>query len=67
MIVQFEPWSSAVDATFWFELSRKKLNELGLNDSNLPVKGYYLPGFLLKKEMSSPSRLFLTSFQSEPL
>jgi ubiquitin-like modifier-activating enzyme ATG7 len=68
MTLQFEPWSSAVDATFWFELSRKKLNELRLDDSSLSVKGYYVPGFLIKNGMTSPSRLFVTSesFYSEP-
>ncbi|EDO49806.1 predicted protein, partial [Nematostella vectensis] len=47
-ILQFAPFSSAVDAIFWHKLKDKKLDEYYLNDEPKPLQGYYvncdLPG-----------------------
>ncbi|XP_048589393.1 ubiquitin-like modifier-activating enzyme ATG7 [Nematostella vectensis] len=47
-ILQFAPFSSAVDAIFWHKLKEKKLDEYYLNDEPKPLQGYYvncdLPG-----------------------
>ncbi|XP_046853731.1 ubiquitin-like modifier-activating enzyme ATG7 isoform X2 [Xenia sp. Carnegie-2017] len=40
-ILQFAPFSSAVDAGFWTSLQRKKLEEYHLDESSKTIKGYY--------------------------
>ncbi|KAM9325430.1 ubiquitin-like modifier-activating enzyme ATG7 [Gastrophryne carolinensis] len=42
--LQFVPFSSALDAGFWHELTQKKLNEYRLDESAKVIKGYYYNG-----------------------
>jgi ubiquitin-like modifier-activating enzyme ATG7 len=41
-ILQFAPFSSAVDAGFWNSLQRKKLEEYHLDESAKELRGYYV-------------------------
>ncbi|XP_024025638.1 ubiquitin-like modifier-activating enzyme atg7 isoform X2 [Morus notabilis] len=42
-ILQFAPFQSAVDEGFWHKLSSLKLNKLGIDDSPIPITGFYAP------------------------
>lgn len=42
--LQFVPFSSALDAGFWHELTQKKLNEYRLDESAKAIKGHYYNG-----------------------
>ena len=55
-MIQFEPFSSAVDATFWHALNQKKINDFKLDDSQKPIKAYYSTG---TPAPAPPSRLCL--------
>jgi len=39
-ILKFLPFTSSVDVGFWFELAKKKLDELKLDERDLPVTGF---------------------------
>lgn len=41
--LQFAPFQSAVDEGFWRRLSSLKLNKLGLDESPIPITGYFAP------------------------
>ncbi|KAI7864677.1 E1-like protein-activating enzyme Gsa7p/Apg7p [Spinellus fusiger] len=43
-ILQFAPFSSAVDASFWQTLADKKLNLYQLSDASHTIQGYYTTG-----------------------
>lgn len=40
-ILKFAPFNSSVDVGFWFELAKKKLDELKLDERELPVTGFF--------------------------
>ncbi|XP_061076484.1 ubiquitin-like modifier-activating enzyme ATG7 isoform X2 [Conger conger] len=42
--LQFAPFSSALEAGFWHQLTQKKLNEYRLDESPKSIKGYYYNG-----------------------
>ncbi|XP_077678396.1 ubiquitin-like modifier-activating enzyme ATG7 isoform X5 [Eretmochelys imbricata] len=42
--LQFVPFTSALDAGFWHELTQKKLNEYRLDETPKGIKGYYYNG-----------------------
>uniref|UniRef100_A0A8C8VP13 Ubiquitin-like modifier-activating enzyme ATG7 n=1 Tax=Pelusios castaneus TaxID=367368 RepID=A0A8C8VP13_9SAUR len=42
--LQFVPFTSALDAGFWHELTQKKLNEYRLDETPKAIKGYYYNG-----------------------
>ncbi|KAL0542753.1 hypothetical protein IC582_017830 [Cucumis melo] len=42
-ILQFAPFQSAVDEGFWHRLSSLKLNQLGIDDSPIPITGFFAP------------------------
>ncbi|PON73810.1 Ubiquitin-like modifier-activating enzyme Atg [Trema orientale] len=42
-ILKFAPFQSAVDEGFWHRLSSLKLNKLGIDDSPIPITGFYAP------------------------
>ncbi|KAL3511202.1 hypothetical protein ACH5RR_030603 [Cinchona calisaya] len=39
----FAPFQSAVDEGFWHKLSSLKLNKLGIDESPIPITGFYAP------------------------
>ncbi|KAJ3023351.1 UNVERIFIED_CONTAM: Autophagy protein 7 [Siphonaria sp. JEL0065] len=43
-LIQFAPFSSAVDATFWHALSQRKMDVFKLDASAVAVAGFYEPG-----------------------
>uniref|UniRef100_A0A668A6A2 Ubiquitin-like modifier-activating enzyme ATG7 n=1 Tax=Myripristis murdjan TaxID=586833 RepID=A0A668A6A2_9TELE len=53
--LQFAPFSSALEAGFWHQLTQKKLNEYRLDESPKCVKGYYYNG----ESVGLPTRLTL--------
>ncbi|KAI4296917.1 hypothetical protein L6164_036834 [Bauhinia variegata] len=42
-LLQFAPMQSSVDEGFWHRLSSLKLNKLGIDDSPIPITGFYAP------------------------
>lgn len=57
----FQPWRSAVDVSFWFDFSRKKLDVLRLSEEPVNISGYYTTGspmtephFILSGDSFSP-------------
>ena len=42
--LQFAPFSSALEAGFWHQLTQKKLNDYRLDESPKLIKGYYYNG-----------------------
>ncbi|KAK1558709.1 hypothetical protein Q3G72_023034 [Acer saccharum] len=42
-ILQFAPFQSSIDEGFWHRLSSLKLNKLGIDDSPIPITGFYAP------------------------
>ncbi|XP_006631169.2 ubiquitin-like modifier-activating enzyme ATG7 [Lepisosteus oculatus] len=53
--LQFAPFSSALEAGFWHELTQKKLNDYRLDESPKSIKGYYYNG----DPVGLPTRLTL--------
>uniref|UniRef100_A0A663MKK9 Ubiquitin-like modifier-activating enzyme ATG7 n=1 Tax=Athene cunicularia TaxID=194338 RepID=A0A663MKK9_ATHCN len=53
--LQFAPFSSALDAGFWHELTQRKLNEYRLDETPKVIKGYYYNG----DPLGLPTRLTL--------
>ncbi|KAI3369933.1 hypothetical protein L3Q82_024739, partial [Scortum barcoo] len=42
--LQFAPFSSALEAGFWHQLTQKKINDYRLDESPKSIKGYYYNG-----------------------
>lgn len=40
-ILKFMPFNSSVDVGFWFELAKKKLDVLKLDERELPAVGFF--------------------------
>lgn len=40
-ILKYMPFSSSVEVGFWFELAKKKLDVLKLDERELPVTGFF--------------------------
>uniref|UniRef100_A0A3Q2E3D4 ATG7 autophagy related 7 homolog (S. cerevisiae) n=1 Tax=Cyprinodon variegatus TaxID=28743 RepID=A0A3Q2E3D4_CYPVA len=55
MLLQFAPFSSALEAGFWHQLTQKKLNDYRLDESPKCIKGYYYNG----DPVGLPTRLTL--------
>ncbi|KAM5279670.1 ubiquitin-like modifier-activating enzyme ATG7 [Ctenodactylus gundi] len=53
--LQFAPFSSALDAGFWHELTQRKLNQYRLDEAPRDIKGYYCNG----DPVGLPARLTL--------
>ena len=51
-ILQFAPFSSAVDAGFWSNLQRKKLEDYHLDESAKDLQGYYVISKLIPNSIS---------------
>lgn len=43
--LMFVPFSSSLDASFWYKLSDNKLNAYGLDESAKPIFGFYYNGY----------------------
>eukprot|EP01112_Ceratiomyxa_fruticulosa_P011811 TRINITY_DN3239_c0_g2_i5.p1 TRINITY_DN3239_c0_g2~~TRINITY_DN3239_c0_g2_i5.p1 ORF type:complete len:623 (+),score=106.10 TRINITY_DN3239_c0_g2_i5:111-1979(+) len=43
-ILQFQPFSSAVNVSFWYELGKLKLDRFKLAEEPIPINGYYTTG-----------------------
>ncbi|KAK1386456.1 Ubiquitin-like modifier-activating enzyme ATG7 [Heracleum sosnowskyi] len=63
-LLQFSPFQSAVDEGFWHRLSDMKLNHLGLDESPIPITGFYAP--CSHSQVSNRLTLLRESFPSEP-
>lgn len=44
VLLQFVSYSSMIDASFWHELSKLKLEKLGLNDAPIDISATFQPG-----------------------
>uniref|UniRef100_A0A3Q2YCB2 Ubiquitin-like modifier-activating enzyme Atg7 N-terminal domain-containing protein n=1 Tax=Hippocampus comes TaxID=109280 RepID=A0A3Q2YCB2_HIPCM len=53
--LQFAPFSSALEAGFWHQLTQRKLNDYRLDESPKCIKGYYYNG----DPVGLPTRLTL--------
>jgi hypothetical protein len=58
LVMQFQPFSSAVDAPFWHLLKEKKIQELKLDDRPIPI----WCSFTSASHESVPARLSAGSF-----
>ncbi|RZB73669.1 Ubiquitin-like modifier-activating enzyme atg7 isoform D [Glycine soja] len=72
-LLQFAPMQSSVDEGFWHRLSSLKLNKLGIDDSPIPLFGFYAPcshsqvsNHLTVLAESLPSELSEASLIPEP-
>lgn len=62
--LQFAPFSSALEAGFWHQLTQKKLNDYRLDESPKCIKGYYYNGEIQTVTGLHASWLFLCKFYS---
>ncbi|KAJ0017542.1 hypothetical protein Pint_10420 [Pistacia integerrima] len=62
-ILQFAPFQSAVDEGFWHRLSSLKLNKLGIDDSPIPITGFYAP--CTHSQVSNHLTLLMESLPSD--
>lgn len=51
--LQFAPFSGALEAGFWHQLTQKKLNDYRLDESPKCIKGYYYNGGCLSPTFNS--------------
>uniref|UniRef100_A0A5B7AYP5 Ubiquitin-like modifier-activating enzyme ATG7 n=1 Tax=Davidia involucrata TaxID=16924 RepID=A0A5B7AYP5_DAVIN len=63
-VLQFAPFQSAVDEGFWHRLSSLKLNELGIDESPIPITGFYAP--CSHSQLSNHLTLLAESLPPEP-
>ncbi|KAF7840322.1 ubiquitin-like modifier-activating enzyme atg7 [Senna tora] len=62
-LLQFAPMQSLVDEGFWHRLSSLKLNKLGIDDSPIPINGFYAP--CSRSQVSNHLTLLVESLPSE--
>ncbi|KAJ1343897.1 E1-like protein-activating enzyme Gsa7p/Apg7p [Batrachochytrium salamandrivorans] len=43
-VLQYEPFQSAVDTTFWHSLAKNKIDIYKLDDESVPIQGFYSSG-----------------------
>ncbi|GMQ09562.1 hypothetical protein CsSME_00052885 [Camellia sinensis var. sinensis] len=63
-VLQFAPFQSFVDEGFWHRLSSLKLNKLGIDESPIPITGFYAP--CSHSQVSNHLTLLAESFPPEP-
>ncbi|KAK3019213.1 hypothetical protein RJ639_004867 [Escallonia herrerae] len=63
-VLQFAPFQSSVDEGFWHRLSSLKLNKLGIDDSPIPITGFYAPS--AHPQVSNYLTLLAESLPTEP-
>lgn len=61
--LKFEPFTTIISPAFWVILSRKKLDELGLYEDEIPIWGYYLGHTV---DGASNGKFFLNEASWEP-
>ena len=59
-LLQFQPFSSFVDVSFWHEFAKRKLNVYKLSEDPIPLRATYACGALSKKGVARPPRLYLS-------
>lgn len=47
VLLQYVPYSSMIDASFWHELTKLKLEKLRLNDEPINVSATFQPGIIV--------------------
>lgn len=52
--LQFEPYSTSISSSFWAALSRKKLDHIGLDKQDIPIRGSFKLGHRLGDDPVSP-------------
>jgi ubiquitin-like modifier-activating enzyme ATG7 len=62
-IVKFQPFTSNVNVTFWYELSRRKLEIFKLSEEPVTIYGYY--GIDNQEDLPAFFYLALDSFDSD--
>ncbi|WCJ27184.1 Ubiquitin-like modifier-activating enzyme atg7 [Euphorbia peplus] len=62
-VLVFAPFNSSVDEGFWHRLSSLKLNKLRIDDSPLPITGFYAP--CSNPQISNPLSLLAESLPSD--
>ena len=71
-LLQFEPFKSAVDPTFWHQLGKRKLDLYQLDQSERHIRGYYTAATRAKKsaerELAAPAQFTVDgeAFEDEP-
>lgn len=55
-VLKFEPFTSSVNVSFWYELTRLKLDVLKLSEENVDLHGYYS----IASNHTAPARFHLT-------
>lgn len=60
--LQFAPFSSALEAGFWHQLTQKKLNDFRLDESPKCIKGYYYNGECLSQTFDPSAAELLFHF-----
>ncbi|KAI8525686.1 hypothetical protein RHMOL_Rhmol13G0248700 [Rhododendron molle] len=63
-VLQFAPFQSAVDEGFWHRLSSLKLNKFGIDESPIPITGFYSP--CTNSRVSNHLSLIAESLPPEP-
>ncbi|KAF3452098.1 hypothetical protein FNV43_RR08195 [Rhamnella rubrinervis] len=62
-LLQFAPFQSTVDEGFWHRLCSLKLDKLGIDDSPIPITGFYAPSS--RSEVPNHLTLIAESLPSE--
>ena len=55
--IQYAPFASSIDPGFWHVLTKKKLNEFGLDESHQKLHGFFSNGKIM-------SLLYFSVFQN---
>ncbi|XP_020584577.1 ubiquitin-like modifier-activating enzyme atg7 [Phalaenopsis equestris] len=63
-ILRFTPFQSSVDEGFWRRLSSLKLDTLGLDQSPIPITGFYAP--CSHPQVPNPLKLMAESLPDDP-
>ncbi|XAR66561.1 Molybdopterin-synthase adenylyltransferase [Bertholletia excelsa] len=63
-VLQFAPFQSSIDEGFWHRLCSLKLNKLGIDESPIPITGFYAP--CSHSQVSKHLTLLTESLPPEP-
>jgi len=45
-VLTFQPWTSSVEVSFWYQFTKKKLDLFKLSEAPVPVVAYYSTGYI---------------------